>query len=186
MFTDLARQFNWLDVVYLILLIRVCYVAQERGSLVEIFKVLGLLIGILLSFENFNFLGEFIRNQLSIPPELINAVCFVALLIFGYFISMVFRDLILKFIKRKDKPAPLDKLAALVLGAFRASLIFSLVLLTLRLSGPENMRNDVKRSYLAPYFLELSSKTHLFIFNVIIKKIKPDFQANPTIQETLK
>ncbi|MDD5611334.1 MAG: CvpA family protein, partial [Candidatus Omnitrophica bacterium] len=116
MFTDLAKQFNWLDVAFIILLIRICYIAQNKGALVEIFKLLGVLIGILLSFENFNFLGDFVRDKVPLTPELVNAVCFVALLIFGYFISMVLRDLVLKFVKRKEKTASLDRLAALVLG----------------------------------------------------------------------
>ena len=112
MLTDLAKQFNWLDITFIILLIRICYVAQDRGALVEIFKVLGVLIGILLSFENFNVLGAFIQEKLSLAPELINFVCLLALLIFGYFISMVVRDLVLKFVKAKDKLASLDRIAA--------------------------------------------------------------------------
>ena len=186
MLTDIARQFNWLDITFIILLIRICYIAQDKGALVEIFKVSGVLCGILLAFENFNFLGAFIREKFSFSPELLNALCFVALLIFGYFIFVVFRDLILRFVKRKEKLTSLDRIIALMLGAFRASVIFSLLLLALLLSGKENFRNDTKRSYLAAYFLELSPRAHSFIFNTIVKKIKPDFQANPIIQETLK
>ncbi|MCM8763000.1 MAG: CvpA family protein [Candidatus Omnitrophica bacterium] len=186
MFIDLAKQFNWLDFFFVILLIRICYISQERGALVEAFKVLGVVLGILISFENFNVLGNFIQEKLSLAPELINFVCFVALLVFGYFISLVFRDLVLKFIKIKEKLASPDRFLAVALGLLRVSLIFSLVLIALRLSGPENFRNDTKRSYLGGYFINLSPKTHSFVFNLVVKKLRPDFMPNKAIEDILK
>ena len=186
MLTDLVKQFNWLDLTFIILLMRILYIAQEKGALVELFKVAGVLIGILISFENFNALGSFIQGKLSLAPELINFVCFVALIIFGYFISMVLRDLVLKFVKRKDKVAYLDKIIALVLGALRASLVFSLLLICARISGVEKWQNDSISSYFSPYFTKLSSDAHNLIFNQVVLRLRPEFKPNPVIENTLK
>lgn len=187
MIIDILKSFNWIDFIAVILLFRILYISVNLGSLVEGFKVLGVVSGTILALENFNVVAGFITGYISLPIGIVNSVSFIALAFFGYFICLVLRDLVLKFVKRKEKKLLLlDRLVALCLGLVRFALVFSLILLGLRLSGFENFYNDTKNSYFAPYFVNLAPLAHKFIISSLVAKALPSIEPNQAIEAVFK
>jgi len=56
-------KFNWIDILFVTLLFRIGYVALKDGILLEFFRVLGLLIAFILSFNNYTLIGDFLSNH---------------------------------------------------------------------------------------------------------------------------
>lgn len=185
MFSDLMQQINYLDLVALVLFVRIVYIAGQRGSIIEAFKMVGVIAGIIISFENYDVIGSFVMEKLSLPPELINVVFFVALVFFGYFILVIFRDLVLKVFKKKDKVPGIDRPIAMIFGVVRFSLIYSIMLVAMLISGVTGTRDIVKNSYLAHYFVPIAPKVHSVIFQQIAQ-LNPDIKSNPGIEKALK
>jgi uncharacterized membrane protein required for colicin V production len=82
MLSDVINRLNWIDLVFVILLIRTGYVAVRNGFLVEIFKISGTILAIYLGCHYYAFLAAFFHSRLgsegssaAVPETLSFVVC---------------------------------------------------------------------------------------------------------------
>ncbi len=186
MLFDLARQVNWLDLLAIIIFIRLFYISTETGLLIETCKVLGTLSGLFLAFENFAPVSSFILERLAIPAGMVWSASFLLLALFGYSIFIVIRDLLLKFIKRPEKPRSWDRIMACLLGFLRAGLVFSMLIVALRLTAIDRLRQATGDSLSAPYFMRVSPQVHKFIITKLLFHIYPPPEKNQIIEDVLE
>ena len=122
-------KFNWLDLVSLLIIIRVIYIAVSKGFVVEFFKIIATLAGIFFSFQFYTDLGNFFLNHL---PFLGKDVAFLLgfVLIFSV-IWLLIRYLrtILTFLFKVEPHTIIERWFSLFLGILRTSLLISLMLL---------------------------------------------------------
>ncbi|RKY43359.1 MAG: hypothetical protein DRP80_05550, partial [Candidatus Omnitrophota bacterium] len=62
-------KFNWLDLVSLLIIIRVIYIAVSKGFVVEFFKIIATLAGAFFSFQFYTGLGNFFLKYLPFLGE---------------------------------------------------------------------------------------------------------------------
>src|SRR3990167_10752796 len=72
-------KFNWVDVVFVILLFRTGYIGLKSGFLSEIFRFFGLLAAFLFSFNNYVLLSQLIAGYTNWDTERLDIVSFLVI-----------------------------------------------------------------------------------------------------------
>lgn len=182
MILDIAKQFNWLDILIAILCLRICYVAIKSGFPVELFKILGTIFSIYLSFHYFTALSDFIKERFpvsKVPVEFIDFLCFVTLVITGYSVFLVLRKIILNFIKMEAVPK-LSRWGGLILGIGRFFLFTSLLVFILAISSFEYFKRSVDISYTGKRLFKIAPSVYSGIWNGFASKFMTKEELNQT------
>ena len=119
-------RFNWVDVLFVTLLIRICYIAFKSGFLSEFFRSLGLFTAFIVSFNHSASLSDFIAAHArwtGARPGIISFLfIFIAVLVIFKTLAIVARIFL-----RSGDVSVFSKLAALTLSLGRVLLLASLV-----------------------------------------------------------
>ncbi|MCX5706293.1 MAG: CvpA family protein [Candidatus Omnitrophica bacterium] len=189
MLTDILKQFKWLDIFILILVVRVCYVSIKTGFPVEIFKFLGTLSAIYASLHYYTLTSDFIRQRLPLeakmPLEFLDFVMFLLLAAAAYFIFFLLRTTFYRLIKI-EAVSTLNKWGGLVLGIARSVLLAGLVIFLLSISSVDYLKNSVKHSYLGVRFFKVAPATYSWLWNSLISKFSSGEKFNKTVLDTEK
>jgi uncharacterized membrane protein required for colicin V production len=59
-------KFNWVDILFVILLFRTCYIGFKNGLLPEFFRLLGLFSAFVLSFNNYILISDFLAKHVRL------------------------------------------------------------------------------------------------------------------------
>ena len=77
---EIFQQTNFLDIVIIILVIRICYIAAKGGLAVEVFKLLGALFATYISMHFYTGLADNIKKGLlpkGMPIEFADFLVFM-------------------------------------------------------------------------------------------------------------
>ena len=183
MILDILKHINWIDILVVIIVFRVCYVSLVTGFTIELFKFLGTVFSIYLSLHYYTFISNIIRDWLSSDKTafgFIIPIIFLILAILGYLIFSLLRKLIFRFIKM-EAASGLNKWGGLVIGIFRSVLLAGLIVVTLLVSGLPYFNASVKNSYLGLRFSAIAPATYTFIWNGFAQKFFPDEKFNKEV-----
>jgi len=185
---DTFKQFNWLDIFVIILLLRIGYIAIKTGLPLELFKLLGTIVSVYLSLHYYSVWADFLKARpalKNIPLELLSFVSFIALVILGHAIFILLRSLFLRFLKL-EAVANLNKWGGLLLGIARGILLASLIMFILVISNLGYPKNSVKNSYSGKYLLRVAPATYSTIWNNLASKFMTGEKFNEAIIEVQK
>ncbi|MBM3246612.1 MAG: CvpA family protein [Candidatus Omnitrophica bacterium] len=186
MLLDILKQFNWVDVLVIILLIRICYAAINNGFSAEVFKLLGTIVAIYLSLHYYTQLSDWLQahggKTEKLPLEFLDFLLFTLLVIVGYLIFVLLRSIFYRFIKMEAAPN-LNKWGGLVLGIFRGYLLAGLVVFILVISSVTYLKTSVKNSYTGKPLFKVAVNTYSWLWNSITSKFMPGEKFNNTILE---
>jgi len=179
------QQFNFLDIVILIILFRICYVAVKTGLAVEFFKLLGIISAIYIASHYYTYISDVIRRwyaSQAIPLEFVDFVIFIILAISGYLVFVLLRSTFYRFMKMEAAPE-LNKYGGLLLGLFRGYFTIGLIIYALMISSVSYLSGSVKHSYLGSRFSSVSAQTYNWIWNSIFSKFSPQEKPNSIVSE---
>lgn len=185
MFLDALKHINWVDILILIILFRICYVSIETGLPLSIFKLLGITLALYLSLHYYTKLSDFLRSRIlfleSLPLELIDFICFLFLVAAGYLIMIIARIFVHRFVKM-EVVSGFNRWGGFSLGLVRAVLLCGLLMYTLAVSGIGYLRQSAKDSLLGNKFFYVAPATYTWIWNALISKFSAaeDFNLNVT------
>ena len=180
---DILKQFNWVDIFSVILLIRICYVAIKNGFPVEFFKLLGTLSAIYLSLHYYIIFPDYIVGRIgakNIPLEYLTFFSFIALAILGYLIFMLLGKAFSSFIHMEAVPN-LNKWGSLILIIIRSFLLVSLIIFIFVIAPTGYFRNSVKNSYSGKRLFQIAPATYTWLWNSIMSKFRTQEKFNETI-----
>lgn len=183
MFLDIAKQFNWVDILVVILLLRIGYVALRNGLVIEFFKILGTVTAIYLSLHYYTALSDWVRMRLGsekVPLEFLDFLFFVVLAIGGYSIFVVLRSVFSRFIKMEAVPK-LDKWGGFILGMGRGVLLVGLVIFMLGISGVDYLKSSIKGSYSGRRLVKIAPDAYSWLWNALASKFASNEKFNKTI-----
>ena len=172
MLIEILGQFNFLDILILILLFRVCYVAMHTGLPVESFKLAGTLASIYLSLHYYVFLSDLIQKKIDLslmPLEFADFLIFLFLAIIGYLLFMALRGVFFNFIKL-EAVAPLSKWGGLFFGILRGLLLVSLICFSMSISSVSYLNKSVKSSYLGSRLNQVAPNTYKWLWDGFFSK----------------
>ncbi|MFA5005292.1 MAG: CvpA family protein [Candidatus Omnitrophota bacterium] len=188
MLLDILRQFKWLDIVFVILFIRICFVALRNGFSSELFKLLGTLSAIFLSLHYYTYLSDMIQNRTKVngmPLEFLDFFIFLVLVFLGYFIFVALRIFLSRFIQLEAVPL-FNKWGGLALGLLRAFFLVGLVSFGLAVSSTTYLSESVKSSYLGKRSFSIVPNTYKWLWGNVGSKIMSNEKLNTDISEVEK
>ncbi len=190
MLLGIIKQFNWVDILVIIILFRIGYIAIKNGLLWEFFKLLGTILAVYLSLHYYTLLSDMMGQRLpsikeKAPLEFLDFLSFVVLAIIGYLIFVSLRIVFHRFIKMEAVPN-LNKWGGLVLGIGRGFLLAGLITFMLAISSINYLRNSVNDSYSGRQLFKVVPNTYSWLWNNIASKFMTGEKFNKTILEVQK
>lgn len=177
---NIMTKVNWVDIIVLILMVRMSYVAFMDGLSHEIFPFFGTLAVYLLSLNYYPRLGEAISQNLgNMPSEISNCLSFIILIVTLGFIVKFVKIILDKIVKVQWHPV-IEKFGGFFVGIAKAYIITAMVLTMLVLIPLSYLQWSVKeRSLTGKYILmagpEAYGKAKLFLSDnsAAPKKVPP-------------
>ena len=132
---ELIRSLNWVDVLVIIIVIRISYVAFCEGLSHEIFPVMTAVASVIICLHYYLKIGGFITENLplGIPRPVSNFVAFLVLSVTTGLIFKLVKVLLDRIIKVQWHPA-IEKIGGIVFGLARACIVASLALMTMAIA----------------------------------------------------
>jgi len=185
---NVITQFNFLDIIIIIISLRICYVAFQMGLAVEFFKILGTLLATYLSLHYYTGLSEIIQRWF-IPKgmllEFVDLLVFLVLAAGGYLSFVILRSSFYRYVRLEALPK-ISQLGGLILGAARLFFTIGLLIYILMISGVKYLNQSVKHSYLGSRSTLISTNTYDWLWSNIISKFSLKEKFNPAVTETLE
>lgn len=144
-------RFNWVDVVFVTLLIRICYIGFKNGFLSEFLRTLGLLTAFILSFNEYTSLSYFISRHARWTGPKPDVISFIFIFVFILFLFKIASVAIKNFFVGENV-SKASRLIGLSLGLGRGLLLIALVYILL-VNGPfvYLSKSAEERSFLGRY-----------------------------------
>ena len=153
---DIIRQLNWIDVLVIILVIRISYVAFQEGLSHEIFPLISGIASIIISLRYYHKLGGFFSNAMPALSKAISNFTGFCLLVIGTGLAFKFVRIVLnKVIKVQWHPL-IERFGGLVFGACRGAITACLVLETMVMAPLPYLQWSIRdRSFSGVYFVRI-------------------------------
>ncbi len=169
---NILRQFNWVDIFCVIVLIRICCVAIKHGFPEELFKLLGTLSAVYLALHYYITFPYYIVKRIgvkNIPQDYLTFFSFFLLAALGYLIFVLLRKLVCHFI-RMEAVSGLNKWGGLVLGIVRSFLFMSLMIFVFAIAPADYFRHSVNDSYSGKSLFKIAPSAYTWLWNSVMSK----------------
>ncbi len=165
---DILRHMNWVDVLAVIIIIRISYIAFQDGLSHEIFPVITVVARIVICLNYYNKIGRYIsENLLKMPLPVANFLSFLVLAVGTGLIFKLVRMLLDKIIKVEWHPL-IERFGGLLFGMVRAFLVTSLVMMTITLAPFKYLQWSVRdKSVTGMYILRIGPSIYEKISGVL-------------------
>jgi uncharacterized membrane protein required for colicin V production len=185
---NMIMQFNFLDIVIILITLRICYIAFQTGVAVEFFKLMGIIFGAYVALHYYTSFSDMIGRLVmpkEMPLEFLDFIVFLMLATGGYLGFVVLRSIFYRFIKLEAVPK-LNQFGGLILGAIRVFFTVGLLTYTLMISSVKYLNDAVKYSYLGSKSVTISTDAYGWLWNNVVSKFAGNEKFNPTVNEVLK
>ncbi|MDP2911374.1 MAG: CvpA family protein [Candidatus Omnitrophota bacterium] len=145
-------KFNWIDIIFVILLFRTCYVGFKNGLLPEFFRLIGLFLAFVLSFNSYILVSDFLAKNVRISGVKSEIALFLVKFLTTILIFKLLSFLADKLLGNSENVSLANKAIGLALGLIRGVLLIGLMYLLL-IHSPVNYfyKSAKERSFSAPY-----------------------------------
>lgn len=185
MLLSTLKQFNWVDIFVVILLLKTCYIAMKNGFSIELFKLLGTVLATYLSLHYYLIFSDYIGSRIgvnNIPLAYLTSLIFVVLAILGYLVFVVLRIVFYRFIKMEAVPN-LNKWGGLIFGLARGVLLVSLIIFILVRAPFGYLKGSVTGSYSGKRLFKIAPSVYSGLWNNIASKFITQEKYNQAILE---
>lgn len=187
MLLNIIKQFNWVDILAVVIFFRILYVAAKNGLPVEFFKLLGTISALYLGLHYYTAASDWLRQRLlgineKMPLEFLDFLSGIVLVMAGYLIFVLLRSVFYRFIKMEAVPG-LSKWGGLVLGFLRAYLLLGLIIFMLVISSIAYFKKSVSGSYSGARLFRVAPEAYGWLWNNLASKFMSQEKFNPTVFE---
>jgi len=182
MFNFLLR-LNWVDIVIVILVVRICYISIKTGFVPEIFKLAGIICAIYLALHYYMSLGASLqKNSFAsvVPPEYFDFICFLALAGLGYLIFFLLRGGLYRLMEVKTIPA-VAKWGGIITGLLRCYFTVGLIVFAFSISTVRYFKDSGAKSYIGSRLSDVAPATYSWIWDNLASKLSPNEKVNSTV-----
>jgi uncharacterized membrane protein required for colicin V production len=183
---SVIQRFNWVDTFFIILLLRIGYIAFKTGFVTEFFKLLGTLLAIYVAMHYYTALSDFLGGRFGLdkklPLDFLDFICFILLAIISYLIGIFFRQALCRLIKLEAVPR-LNKWGGFVIGIARVVLLAGLFAFIFSISTVKYLHDKVADSYFGVSLIKVAPATYSSVWYGFMSKFMPTEKFNKTILE---
>ncbi len=119
-------RFNWVDILFVTLLIRISYVGFKNGLLPEFLRLLGLFSAFIVSFNNYTSLSNFLLSHTKWTEANLDGISFLFLFLVVLFVFKILAILARGFLGG-DNISGLNRGIGLTFGIARGLLLVSFI-----------------------------------------------------------
>ncbi len=185
MLKDFVINFNWFDIILLIVLTRICYNAVKSGIIAEFFKLIGIASAIFFALHYYSSLSAFIGKAFGsgpAPAEFIDFLSCSFIAAFFYLLLAVLRKTFFGLFKI-EAPEGLNKWGGFLLGAVRAPLSCFLVIYLFAVSSVNYLKDSVATSYLGSKYYNSAGQFYAWLWNGLGSKLMSNENFNKAVTE---
>lgn len=182
---DAILQFNFIDIIIIILSLRICYISFKMGLPVELFKLLGVIFATYIALHYYTSLSDIIQRSFlpkEMPLEFLDFLVFIVLVLGAYSGFVVLRSMFYRFIKLEASPR-LSQFGGLILGLARVFFTTGLLVYILMISSVKYLNDSVKFSYFGSRSYAVAPKIYGWLWGNIVSKFSVKEKFNPTVNE---
>lgn len=161
------ENFNWMDILLILLLIKTVYIGTKRGLTAEFFKLIGTVLSLVLGLHNYNRIAAALVEYINMPIwfsqfVVLGIIILLIRVIFKYVVLLLLRFLKVQFLLQ------LERIGGALIALGRSFLIGGMLLMVLSFFPIEYLYRSIdERSYLAPYFINSTKNTYSSIINLV-------------------
>lgn len=157
---EVFHRINWVDILVVILLFRTSYIGARTGLSEEIFRIIGILLGLFLSMKYSSALGTLLNTNISLPQALVDSLTFFILILLSV-LSLKLVSLGLTKIVKLAFAEAIDKWGGFVVGLFRGIMILSLLFTLFGITQVDYLVKSVEeRSLSGLYIKQMASNVY--------------------------
>lgn len=186
MLLNILKQLNWVDIIIVFLLLRILYISTVNGFVIELFKLIGTISAIYISFHYFVICSDFVMRRVSaqqgFPLNFMDFLIFVLLVVTVYLVFVLLRKVVCHFVKMEAVPM-LSKWGGLILGLARGILTASLVVFTLSISTIPYLNTSAKEAYSGRRLFNIAVSTYSNAWNGVMSKFTVNEKFNKVITD---
>lgn len=159
---------NWLDVVWLIVIVFFLVRGAMKGFFREIFGLLGVFVGLIVAVNYSQGVGNIIRGEITrLSPQVAKgisfAIIFVGIALIGGLIGLVFHGM-----SKYSPVRGIDRGGGLILGLLEGGVVCSVILIFLTISPlAENADRWKKDSSMSPYLMKIGPFVYDSIASIV-------------------
>ena len=153
---DIIRRLNWVDILTIILMVRISYVAFLKGLSHEIFPIMTGIASLVICLYYYNRIGGYIsQNLLPGALEISNFLSFLLLAIGTGLIFKLLRSILDKVIKVEWHPF-IERIGGAAFGIARGAIVVCLVLEAIALAPLPYFQWSIRdKSLLGMHFVRI-------------------------------
>jgi len=165
---EILSRINWVDVLALTIVFRICYVGFNRGLSNEATPLLGIYAALVIALHFYAPIGNFISSFTSVNKTHANVLCFVTLTAFVNYIFILIDTYVISRVINVHVASLVDRAGGLIFGILRGILLASVVIAALELTPITYIDNSIyKRSLLGTRFLNIAKGAHNKTFSFL-------------------
>jgi len=184
---ELVTKINWVDVLVIIIMARLSYVAFQDGLSHEIFPLLGSIFTVIFSIQYYHKIAYSIYQYIAkVPIVILDFITFSVLVIATGFIFKFIKVLLDKIIKVTWHPL-IEKFGGVITGIIRASIVTSTVLIILALIPLPYLQWSIRdRSLTGMYFFNIGPEIYIKASSFLpVTKIEDEPLTRDSLVRTL-
>lgn len=188
MLLDIIKQFNWIDIIIILIFVRISLVSLKTGFLVEIFKFLGTVLAVYCSLHYYTALSDFIKLRMGlkdVPLEFLDFLSALFLATLGYLIFLGIRIGFDRFIKMETTPN-ISKAGGLLLGIGRSFLLVSLITFLMVISSIGYLKKSATSSFSARRVVNIAPNTYAWLWNSVTSRFMNEEKFNDIVLKVQK
>lgn len=152
---EILTKLNWVDVLIIIIILRISYVAFQDGLSHEVFPLIGTVATTVLALHYYVNISALLSHYLGMSPNILDILSFIGLLVIIGLIFKFIRTILDKIIKVTWHPL-IEKFGGLIVGIGRAFVVASVILIIISLLPLSYMQWSIKdRSVMGMYILKI-------------------------------
>ena len=157
---ELLENFNWIDIVVLVLVVRGIYLGIRHGLTAELFNFIGILVSLVLAVQYYSQIADALIINFGLPIWLCQFLCFVIIaqlirLIVKYCVILFLRVLNIQFVPH------LERIGGGVVGLGRSIIISALLMLSLTLLSSGYMTGSIyDKSFSGSFLIKVAERTY--------------------------
>lgn len=141
---EIIRSLNWVDILVIIVVFRISYVAFQEGLSHEIFPVIGAVATLIVTLNYYNKIGGLIsENLIKMPPEISNFLSFLILAVITGLGCKLLKAILDKIIHVEWHPL-IERFGGLIFGIARAFITTSLVIMIIALMPLSYLQRSIR------------------------------------------
>ncbi|MFH1692321.1 MAG: CvpA family protein [Candidatus Omnitrophota bacterium] len=177
---------NWVDFLIIGIILRMCYIGLRTGIGIEFFKLLGLWLATMITFQLYSTpLADMLHEKLpALPIDAADVFVFVSLLTITILVVRMIRESFFLLVKL-DEQNTASKWGGLVMGFIRGVWIASLALMIMTISTMQYLETSAKSSLFGHRFINIAPQIYEVSHRIIISKLFPKTDINDQVFQVI-